>query len=248
MTAVGRAVITRWLVDEIFHRCFHPGLDIELSRQLKTIEQNIRHFSYARSSQEELEALTIKVVAWRMATLEGLQDVLRSNESAVHKAEFTQAATTSLINCLLQHVKGADGVDGSAGMIVELAVGIAANMPMESRDVAIVYPLPESQVDPKFMDVEKTGLPVLEARASDASEEGAAEENGKDGKDAKGRADKARAGMHSERGGPPAQLANTGSAAPQAVPKDSNKVRFAGFVAIEVRGRQVLAKAPVWTM
>lgn len=248
MTAVGRAVITRWLVDEIFHRCFHPGLDIELSRQLKAIEQNIRHFSYTRSSQEELEALTSKVVGWRMATLEGLQDVLRSNESAVHKAEFTQAATTSLINTLLQHVKGADGVDGSAGMIVELAVGIAANMPMESRDVAIVYPLPESQIDPNIMDVEKTGLPVLEARASDASEVGAAEENGKDGKDAKGRADKARAGRYSERGGALVQLANTVSAAPQAAPKDSNKVRFAGFVAVEVRGRQVLVKSTVWAM
>ena len=31
-------------------------------------------------------------------------------------------------------------------------------------------------------------------------------------------------------------------------PKDSGKVRFAGFVAVEVRGRQVLVKAPVWTL
>ncbi len=25
MTAVGRAVISRWIVEEIFHHCFHPG-------------------------------------------------------------------------------------------------------------------------------------------------------------------------------------------------------------------------------
>jgi hypothetical protein len=31
-------------------------------------------------------------------------------------------------------------------------------------------------------------------------------------------------------------------------PKDPGKVRFAGFVAVEVRGRQVLVKAPVWTL
>ncbi len=29
---------------------------------------------------------------------------------------------------------------------------------------------------------------------------------------------------------------------------DIPKVRFAGFVAVEVRGRQVLTKAPVWSL
>ena len=200
MTAVGRAVITRWLVEEIFNRCFHPGLNPELSRQLKTIEQNIRHFSYTMSSQEEYDALTSKVVNWRMATLEGLQDVLRSGESASHKADFTQAATGSLTNCLFQHLSDPPpaGVDGSASMIVELAVGIAANLPLESRDVAIVYPLPEQQIQPHLMEVEKMGLPPLESRPSDASEETAGEEGaGKDGaKDSKERrSDKTRTGM-----------------------------------------------------
>jgi hypothetical protein len=35
---------------------------------------------------------------------------------------------------------------------------------------------------------------------------------------------------------------------PTIPPKDSGKVRFAGFVAVEVRGRSVLVKAPVWTL
>jgi len=202
MTAVGRAVITRWLVDEIFNRCFHPGLNFELSRQLKVIEQNIRHFSYTLNSQEEYDALTSKVVGWRMATLEGLQDVLRSGESVAHKADFTRAATNSLTNSLFQHLSDPPpaGVDGSAGMIVELAVGIAANLPLESRDVAIVYPLPEQHIDPRIMEVEKQGLPVLESRPPDAGEDGAAEEgSGKDGaKDSKDRrGDKGRSGKWS---------------------------------------------------
>ncbi len=29
--------------------------------------------------------------------------------------------------------------------------------------------------------------------------------------------------------------------------KDANTVRFSGFMAVDVRGRQVLVKAPVWT-
>ncbi|KAM7222422.1 hypothetical protein V8F06_002200 [Rhypophila decipiens] len=235
MTAVGRAVITRWVVEEIFNRCFHPGLEPELSRQLKTIEHNIRNFSYTMNSQEEFDALTSKVVNWRMATLEGLQDVLRSGESANHRTDFTRRATSNLTACLFQHLTDPPpaGVDGSASMIVELAVGIASNLPLESRDVAIVYPLPEQQVMPEIMEIEKAGLPALETRSSDVSEESAQGEDGpaKDSKDRRG--DKQRA---------------AGSSAPSVPPKDSGKVRFAGFVGVEVRGRHILVKAPVWTL
>ncbi|KAH8909777.1 hypothetical protein BR93DRAFT_935485 [Coniochaeta sp. PMI_546] len=224
MTAVGRAVITRWLVEEIFNRCFHPGLDPDLSKQLKQIEQNIRQYSYKLNSQEEYDALTSKVVTWRMTTLEGLAEVLRGPESAGHKADFTRRATSNLTACLYQHLSDPPpaGVDGSASMIVELAVAIATNMPMESRDVAITYPLPEDPVQPNLMEVEKTGLPPLETRAD--GDDGADEKDSKDGK-------------KSRSGAPPALP-----------PKDPGKVRFAGFVAVEVRGRQVLIKAPVWTL
>ncbi|KAK3313506.1 hypothetical protein B0H66DRAFT_577506 [Apodospora peruviana] len=273
MTAVGRAVITRWVVEEIFNRCFHPGLEPELSKQLKTIEQNIRHFSYTMNSQEEFDALTSKVVNWRMATLEGLQDVLRSGESANHKADFTRRATTNLTACLFQHLTDPPppGVDGSASMIVELAVSIAANLPLESRDVAIVYPLPEQQIAPEIMEVEKQGLPALESRPSDASEESVAGEEGASSKEnAKDRrGDKAKTGMlntilgssssstvgSSDNTGRKGSIADassshsTGAASgPVPPPKDPAKVRFAGFVGVEVRGRHILVKAPVWTL
>ncbi|KAK4230888.1 hypothetical protein QBC38DRAFT_468213 [Podospora fimiseda] len=270
MTAVGRAVITRWLVDEIFNRCFHPGLDPELSRSLKMIEQNIRHFSYTLNSQEEYDALTSKVVSWRMATLEGLSEVLRSGESANNKMDFTRRATSNLTAWLFQHLTDPPpaGVDGSASMIVELAVGIAANLPIESRDVAVTYPLPESPIQPELMEIEKTGLPALEQRPSDASEDGgAADDGGKDGgagkdggKEQRGRGDKSRAGLlsvMSSGGSTPGSrkgsvvdtaVAQQQAAQQQLPPKDASKVRFAGFVAVEVRGRQVLVKAPVWTL
>ncbi len=300
MTAVGRAIITRWIVDEIFNRCFHPGLNPELSQQLKMIELNIRHFSYTMNSQEEFDALTSKVVSWRMATLEGLQDVLRSNESVNHRNDFTRRATTNLTASLFQHLADPPpaGVDGSASMIVELAVGIATNLPLESRDVAIIYTFPETPIQPELMEVEKTGLPPLEARPSDLSEEGAAEDTGggggaggtgkepsKDstGKDRRGAADSSSkrtgmlsvpgaSGVGSSGGGPAgggsapgsrkgsiaivadgANLASSPHTAAAAAavappPKDPGKVRFAGFVAVEVRGRQVLVKAPVWTL
>ncbi len=42
MTAVGRACITKFIVDEIFSRTLQPGLEAELRRNLKAVEQNIR--------------------------------------------------------------------------------------------------------------------------------------------------------------------------------------------------------------
>ncbi|RYP25452.1 hypothetical protein DL767_008370 [Monosporascus sp. MG133] len=207
MTAVGRAVIIRWIVDEVFNKCFHPGLDVNLSSQLKVIEQNIRKFSYTLNSQEEYEALTAKVVNWRMATLEGLQHILQAPESNDYRADFTKMVATNLTAALYKHLSDPPppGVDGSASMIIELAVGIAANLPLESRDVAITYPLPGDPIQPELMDTEKTGLPPLAEYAD------AAEESGKDGDKASKR-DKTKS----------------------APPKDPNKVRFAGFCVVEI--------------
>ncbi|KAF9871678.1 hypothetical protein CkaCkLH20_10876 [Colletotrichum karsti] len=259
MTAVGRAVITRWIVEEIFNKCFHPGLNFDLSRQLKEIELNIRRFSYTMNSQEEFDALTNKVVSWRMATLEGLQMILNSPESADNRADFTRMCTTNLTATLFQYMTDPPpaGVDGSASMIVELAVGIAANLPLESRDVAINYPLPGDQINPNIMEVEKAPLPPLESQKEgegEAVEESDKDKNGKDR-----RADKTRSGMFTTilGGGPPRKGSNASSIVPTSTdaappsalpPKDNNKVRLAGFPAVEVRGRQVLVKAPVWTL
>ncbi|KAM0819202.1 hypothetical protein AB5N19_05017 [Seiridium cardinale] len=252
MTAVGRAVVTRWVVEEIFNKCFHPGLNRELSRQLKEIEQNIRRFSYTLNSQEEFEALTSKVVSWRMATLEGLQHTLQSHESQELRVNFTESASDELTAHIYEHLVESRpaGVAGSVAMIVELAVGIAANLSLESRDVAVTYPLPGDTIQPDFMELEKAGLPPLPDNED-------AEDSGQDGD--KSKRDK-KSGMLSMLGGVPppgsrksSVVSNTDmDASPAAVPappaKDSSKVRFAGFVAVEVRGRQVLVKAPVWNL
>lgn len=289
MTAVGRAVITRWIVDEIFYSCFHPGLDPELSKQLKQVEQNIRRFSYTMTSQEEFDALTSKVVSWRMTTLEGLKDVLSSADSANHRQEFTRNATANLTACLFQHLSEPPpaGVDGSASMIVELAVGIAANLPLESRDVAILYPLPQDGIQPEIMDVEKSPLPPIETRPPESDGDvDSREDAGKDSGGEKGNSkerNKSRAGTSAIStfsnllsnvpatlvptalvpGGATSKDSGGGAAVsvsqPDSLvtdsttnlalpPKDNSKVRFAGFLAVEVRGRQVLVKAPVWAL
>lgn len=219
MTAVGRAVISRWLMEEVFNKCFHPGLDTQLSQSLKEIELGIRSNSYTLTSQEEFDALTSKIVSWRMTSLDGLHRQLNSPAATENRNNFIAKTTTNLTACLYQFLNTPPppGVDGSASMIVELAVGIAANLPLESRDVAITYPLPGEIVQPHVMEVEKAALPVLEAQ------KGEGDGGDKDADDEK-------------------------KVKTAALPTDSNRVRFAGFMALEVRGRQVLMKAPIWTL
>ncbi|KAL8360301.1 hypothetical protein RB601_007325 [Gaeumannomyces tritici] len=252
MTAAGRAAITSWVLDFVFDRCFHPGLDPSLSYSLKQIEQNIRSFSYTLNSHEEYEALTSKVVSWRMATLEGLQPVLASAQSADHRVTFTTEAARNLTNKLFDHLTNPPptGVDGSVSMIVELAVGIASNMPLESRDVAITFPSPGSPMQPNIMEVEKTtGLPPLETRPTEAERDADTEEEERAGKDGGGREAKgaSKSSSRAEKAGKSANMAASSSTS-NLPPKDANRIRFAGFLAVEVRGRQVLVRAPVWTM
>ncbi|TAQ86492.1 hypothetical protein B7494_g5183 [Chlorociboria aeruginascens] len=270
MTGVGRACITRFLVEEIFSRTFHPGLEPELSVSLKIIEQNIRRFSPVLNNQEESDALTAKVVHWRLATLDGLQDILHSSDSDAYRAQFTRMATTnltaSLINFLQEPMPA--GIEDSAHMIVELAVSIASNLPLESRDISIVYPMPGDLLQPFIMKVE-TGIPALDNPVADASSEidasstgsGDKDESSKDPDkgDGKSRKEKGKnTGMLQAMmgGGPPIKKVNSqGSAENVGEPKGkvssedaAQKIRFAGFVGVEVRGRQILGKAPVWTV
>ena len=272
MTAVGRACITKFLMDEIFTRTFHPGLETELSNRLKRIEQNIRNFSPALNNQEESDALTSKVVNWRLATLEGLKDVLNSAESDEYKKQFSQMTTTnltaSLINFLQEPVPA--GIEDSAHMIVELAISIASNLPLESRDINIVYPMPGDLLQPYIMKVE-TGIPALENPGAETPSDadassinsGEKEEGLKEGeKDGKRLAKEKpkREGMlqammggsssssGSKKGG--SQQGEVSSEGKSKVSSEDGpqKVRFSGFVGIEVRGRQILSKAPVWSV
>lgn len=259
MTAVGRAVVSRWLVEELFDKCFHPGLEPTLSAQLKEIELSIRGNAYTMHSQEEFDALTTKIVNWRMATLDGLKAMLDSGSMEDNRNMLTSKATSNLTACLYQYLgtPPPPGVEGSTSMIVELAVAISANLPLESRDVAITLPLPGDVVQPHMMEVEKTGLPVLTAQKSDTGGEG---DEDSDRDSGKARGDKSKTGMLTTVLGGAAQQSRKGSVASSigpsstdvdnlpGLPKDAGLVRFAGFMALEVRGRQVLMKAPVWTL
>jgi hypothetical protein len=271
MTAVGRACIAKFLVDEIFTNCFHPGLEGGLSAELKNIEQNIRRFSPQLNNQEESDALTAKVLQWRLATLEGLKDVLSSPDAEENKRQFSRLATSNLSANLINFLgePTPPGIEDSAHMIVELAVSVASNLPLESRDIAIVYPMPGDMLQLSTMKVESQ-IPALETSISDTATEGDAastasgekDENDKgESEKSKNRKEKTKSGMlqammgssssagQSKKGPPPAAQAESSNEGKKGPAEDGpQKVRFAGFISVEVRGRQVLVKAPVWTV
>ena len=284
MTAVGRATISKWLVDELLEKYFHPGLEPGLSAQLKGIELNLRRFAAPTPSEEEKEALMARISNWRMATLDGLHDHLNSQNAAECRVKLTDSLVESLSAFLSMYLKepSPPGLEGGVGMIVELAIGIAANLPLESRDVFVDYIHPGSRIDEACMKLE-SGLPPLTNPGEGVPEEG----KGDDASSLTGAESKEGSEMDeraSNNSGPPQQERKetrereslnqqTGkkksmfggfmggkksgptSGPPQAqqqqqvqAPPKEEKVRFSAFMAVQVRGRSVLVKAPIYTV
>jgi hypothetical protein len=164
MTAVGRACITRWVVDEILDRYFHPSIEAGLSSQLKIIEKNIRGNAQnsAIQSDEHRDDLTTKLTNWRLTTLEGLQDSINGAQANEYRNALTQGLSEKLTASLQMNLTDPPppGLDSGVGMIIELAIGIAANLPIESRDVCIEYYMPGAPIVDAYMKLEQ-GLPPL---------------------------------------------------------------------------------------
>ncbi len=206
-----------------------PGSEHE---HLKRIEQNIRQFSYKMTSQEEFNAQRSKVVTRRMATLEALAEQCSGGPRAPATRPTSRGWPRRTLTAMLYQHPGRTlrrpASTGSTSMIVELAVAIATNLPMESRDVAITYPLPEQPVQPNIMEVEKTGLPVLDTRADD--------DEGADDKDASKDGKKSRSGTRLRRALPPRALLTYAPPPQLHLPLHPRRTRGKGDAVRRLRG------------
>jgi hypothetical protein len=135
---------------------------MSLSVQLKSMANTIRRNAPPFQSGEEEEALAAKLSSWRMTTLEGLQDQLRSPVAAQHKAALIQLLNEKLIRDISGYLVDPAPPDLAGGvfMIVELAVNIAIHLPVESREVGIEYYPPLYVIVPEVMKLEQ-GIPPL---------------------------------------------------------------------------------------
>lgn len=281
MTAVGRAYISSWLVSEIFEKYFHPDLDITLSMQLRQISLNIRRNAPFSQSAEEEENLQSKLINWRLTTLEGLQDQLKSPAAAKNNARLVELLNHKLVedlSGLLQEPAPPD-LQSSIPMIVELAINIATHLPCESREVVVEYYTPGAPFIPEIMKLE-TGVPPLtnpiemwkespsdeSAAGGKPSEEDTLMEDPRDkDKDDKGRRGKFGGLMggqtlkkpptggdpravrgSNERAGGSQTMLNKDPERETPTPMKEERVRMAVGVSVQIRGRSVLVKAPVY--
>ena len=164
MTAVGRAFISHWLVENIFDKYFHPDLEPGLSTQLQLIVSNIRKFSPPCPTSEEEDALAAKIINWRLATLEGLADNFREPQATNYRETLIGTLNEKLIASLQMHLNdpAPPDLNGGVPMIIELAVSIAQHLPLESREVHIEYFTPGHGIVSDLMKPE-SGIPALTA-------------------------------------------------------------------------------------
>ena len=272
MTAAGRAFISFWLVEEVFDKFFHPDLEPTLSAQLRTIQKNIRRYAPPAQTAEEEEYLTAKVVNWRLSTLEGLQESLRSAQCAQNRAHLTDELKNHLVQSLAVHLVDPppSDLEGGVHMIIELVVSIAIHLPLESRDVQIEYFMPGYSIMQDQMKLE-TGIPPLTMSiAEDSAERGSVKSSVSEvtdntegsnthddqtsskrsrmlsaltGRD-KPKDQRGEQRRHAGAGGSSSSLNRPDSS--QGSKDQIPRVRMAAGIGVQIRQRGVLVKAPVF--
>lgn len=162
MTAIGRALMSRWLADEVFGRYFHPVLEPSFSRSLKEIELNLRRQQGMTATEEDKENAIARISNWRRTTLDGLEDRLIGPAADDFRTQLIDNLVDGLVKALTDHLQSPPppGIENGARMIVENAVGIAEKIPLESRDLCVDYLLPGTVLHEPTMKVE-TGIPPL---------------------------------------------------------------------------------------
>ncbi|RHZ43298.1 uncharacterized protein CDV56_100894 [Aspergillus thermomutatus] len=162
MTAIGRATMSRWLVEEIFERHFHPALEPNLSMQLKSIEMNLRRQQTKTYTEEDRENAIARISNWRRTTFDGLTDSLQGKAADENRAQLINHLVEKFVACLEMNLcePPPPGLENGARMIVENAVGISEKIPLESRDICVEYFMPGTLVNEAVMKIEG-GLPPL---------------------------------------------------------------------------------------
>ncbi|KAH8689401.1 hypothetical protein BGW36DRAFT_308784 [Talaromyces proteolyticus] len=162
MTGVGRAVISRWIAEEIFERYFHPGLERTFSERLKTIESNLRRQQVQAITDDDKENQVARISNWRRTTLDGLSDILQSpimQENQAQLADYLVEKLSATLQCDLKEPSPPELTHG-ARTIIQNAINIIEKIPQEARDIVVDYIVPGLPVSENTMKIE-TGLPPL---------------------------------------------------------------------------------------
>lgn len=271
MTAIGRTVISRWLVEEVFQRYFHPALEPNLSMQLKSIEMNLRAQQHGKGvTEDDKENSIARISNWRRTTFDGLGEVLNGKNAEDNRTQLIEHLISKLVASLEMNlvVPPPVGVDTGARMIVENAIGIAEKIPLESRDVCVDYFPPGTVLNESLMRIETTVPPLTKVAVkpdqtvqssedqdrSDEVEDSSSSNSAQESGSAPPQKEKRRTVFSSLMGKKPGRKETDEKDAPQQTQSQSqvqSQIRFAAFLTAEVRGKgptNVLVKSPVYVM
>jgi hypothetical protein len=114
-------------------------------------------------TDEQRDDLTAKITTWRLTTIEGLQDILASSQAEQYTEHLTKILTHQLTESLKANLTDPPppGLSEGVNMIVGQAIGIVANIPLESRDICIEYFMPGTPVNETYMKVEPQMTPLV---------------------------------------------------------------------------------------
>lgn len=248
MTAAGRAFISCWLVDEVFDKYFHPDIEPTLSAQLKNIMKSIRQLAPQSRTIEEEEHVWAKVTAWRLGTIDGLQDTLKAGTANVYRQQLIEMLKDQLTGALKVHLADppTSDLEGGVGMIIDLAVNLASNFPLESRDVIVEYFMPGTPTSMEVMKMESS-IPTL---GTSVAEDAADRNSLISVTESEGSVSYAEQSMEQRK------RTLLGALTSRNVPLlgdlgttqiEGGKVRMAVGLAASIRGKSVLLKAPVFS-
>ena len=262
MMALGRAVVSRWLMEEVFQRHFHPGLDPGLSIQLKTIEMNLRRQQMRPVTDEDREnAIVFKLSNWRRTTFDGLGDTLANPTAQEHRAELIEHLTVELATFLSTQLQdqALPGLEAGVRMIIENTINIIEKIPLEARDVCVEYFPPNISFHDNYMKVEGQLPPLAQQPPPPADQEIDDEGDSSPASNSTGpcadgispapREPRRRSVFGALMGRRPADPPTRPAGGDKTEQAEPSRIRFASFLTVEVRGKgpaTVLIKAPVW--
>ncbi len=140
-----------------------PNRVSSVQGQEKIIEKNIRRAGQMQvTSEEQRDDQIVKLTSWRLTTLEGLADGMATEQGSEYEQQFTASLMEKLTASLQMNLNDPPpaGLESGVGMIIELAIGIAGSLPLESRDVYVEYYMPGSFINETYMKME-SGIPPL---------------------------------------------------------------------------------------
>ncbi|KAI5294329.1 hypothetical protein KEM52_004235, partial [Ascosphaera acerosa] len=170
MTAVGRALLSRVVHDEIFERYLHPGIYENLSRTLKKIESYLRGMYITTATTEESRQTGVaKVSAWRSATIEGLSGLIQ-RDSQEAKTKLAQMLTDDWKSRISEFLKSPapTALEGGLRSIIDIALDLLEYRALETREIRTVFICPEQDIDTRFMTRDQS-LPPFQTPQGDGN-------------------------------------------------------------------------------